>query len=81
MVWVAGIDNANAYASVLALLRGDSGLTQVLPVGASNGGLLLQVTYNQPLAGALAALETPNGHLAAAAQPHAGADASLQWTP
>lgn len=80
-VWITGITDANAYASALALLRGDPQLTQVLPVGASDGGLLLQVAYSQPLAGVLAALETPNGHLAAAAQPHAGADASLQWTP
>lgn len=81
MLWITGIDNAQAYASALALLRGDSQLTQVLPVGASNGGLLLQVAYSQPLAGVLAALEAPDGHLAAAPQPHAGADASLQWTP
>lgn len=80
-LWVGGIDSSHAFASVLALLRGDDQLHDVLPVGAEGDGVLLQIGYSAPLATVLTALETPNGHLAQAAQPHAGADASLQWTP
>lgn len=80
-LWVGGIDSSHAFASVLALLRGDDQLHDVVPVGAEGDGVLLQIGYSAPLATVLTALETPNGHLAQAAQPHAGADASLQWTP
>jgi hypothetical protein len=65
----------------LSLLRGDDQLHDVVPVGASGDGVLLQVGYSAPLATVIAALEAPNGHLAQAAQAHPGADASLQWTP
>ncbi|TAN05320.1 MAG: DUF2066 domain-containing protein [Rhodanobacteraceae bacterium] len=80
-VWVGGIDSTHAYASLLSMLRGDSQLQNVIPIGADHDGLLLQVGYSAPLATVLAALETPNGHLSQAVQPHAGADASLRWTP
>lgn len=80
-LWVSGIDSSHAFASLLALLRGDDQLHDVVPVGAEGDGVLLHVGYSAPLAGVLTALETPNGHLAQAAHPHAGADASLQWTP
>lgn len=80
-LWVAGIDSSHAFASLLAFLRGDSQLRNVVPVGADGTGVLLQVDFSQPLATVLAALETPDGHLAASPQPHPGADAALQWTP
>jgi hypothetical protein len=80
-LWVAGIDSSHAFASLLALLRGDPQLRNVVPVGADGTGVLLQVDFSQPLAAALAALETPGGHLAASPQPHPGADVALQWTP
>jgi hypothetical protein len=80
-LWVSGIDGSHAFASLLALLRGDDQLHDVVPVGAEGHGVLLQVGYSAPLATVLTALETPNGHLAQAAQPHAGADATLRWTP
>ena len=80
-LWVGGIDSTHAYASLLSTLRGDSQLQNVIPIGADHDGLLLQVGYSAPLATVLAALETPNGHLSQAAQPHPGADASLRWTP
>lgn len=81
MLWVTGVDSTDAYASLLAMLRGDSQLNNVIPVAASHDGLMLQVGYSAPLATILAALETPNGHLAQASQPHPGADASLRWMP
>ena len=81
MLWVGGVDGTHAFASLMSMLRGDDALHDVVPVGASGDGLLLQVGYSAPLAAVLAALETPNGHLAQAAQAHPGADASLQWTP
>lgn len=80
-LWVGGIDSSHAFASLLGLLRGDDALRSVVPVDATGDGVLLQVGYSAPLATVLAALEAPNGHLAPAAQPHAGADQSLQWTP
>lgn len=80
-LWVGGVDSSHAFASLLALLRGDSQLQSVVPIAAEADGVLLQVGYGAPLATVLAALETPNGHLAQAAQPHPGADASLHWTP
>ena len=80
-VWVGGLDSTHAFASLMSLLRNDDQLHDVVPVGASGDGVLLQVGYSAPLATVIAALEAPNGHLAQAAQAHPGADASLQWTP
>ncbi|HEU4855696.1 MAG TPA: DUF2066 domain-containing protein [Rhodanobacteraceae bacterium] len=80
-LWVGGIDSSHAFASLLALLRGDAQLDKVVPVAADADGVLLQVDYNAPLATVVAALEAPNGHLAQAVQAHAGADASLHWIP
>lgn len=80
-LWVAGIDSSHAFATLLATLRGADQLHDVIPVAAEHDGVLLQVGYSAPLATVLTALEAPNGHLAPAAQAHAGADQSLQWTP
>lgn len=79
--WVGGLESTHAFASLMSLLRGDDQLHDVVPIGASDDGVLLQVGYNAPLVTVIAALEAPNGHLAQAAQPHPGVDASLQWTP
>ena len=81
MIWVDGIQNSHAFASLLSMLRGDPQLQDVEPVAAQSDGVLLQLGYSAPLATVLAALEIPNGHLAQAAQAHPGADASLHWTP
>lgn len=81
MLWVGGLDSTHAFAALMSMLRGDDQLHDVVPVGASDDGVLLQVGYSAPLATVIAALEVPNGHLAQAAQAHPGADASLQWTP
>lgn len=80
-LWVDGIDNSHAFASLLSTLRGDNALHDVVPVGAEGDGVLLQLSFDQPLATVLAALETPAGHLAQDPQPHPGADASLRWVP
>jgi hypothetical protein len=80
-LWVGGLDSTHAFASLVSLLRGDDQLHDVVPVGASDDGVLLQVGYSAPLDTVLAALEMTNGHLARAAQAHPGADASLRWTP
>jgi len=80
-LWVDGIDNSHAFASLLSTLRGNTALHDVIPVGAEGDGVLLQLGFDQPLATVLAALTAPNGHLAMERQPHPGADASLRWMP
>lgn len=80
-LWVGGIDNSHAFASLLAVLRGDAALHDVIPVAASGDGVLVRLTSDLPLATVLAALTGPTGHLAPALQPHPGADAALRWTP
>lgn len=80
-LWIGGIDSSHAFASALAMLRGDSRLSHVVPVAAEHDGVLLQVDYSAPLATVLATLETPDGHLTQDASAHPGADASLEWNP
>ena len=80
-LWVDGIDNSHAFANLLSLLRGDNALQDVTAVGTEGDGVLLQLSFNQPLATVLAGLTAPNGHLSVEQQPHPGADASLRWTP
>jgi hypothetical protein len=79
--WIGGLDSTHAFATLMSLLRSDDQLHDVVPVGARDDGVLLQVGYSAPLATVVATLEAPNGHLAQARQAHPGADASLQWTP
>lgn len=80
-LWVEGIDNSHAFASLLSTLRGDSALQDAIPVAAADGGVLLRLTSDQPLATVLTGLTGPAGHLAQAVKPHPGADATLRWTP
>ncbi len=80
-LWVDGIDDSHAFASVLSTLRGDTALHDVIPVSAKGDGVLLQLGFDQPLAAVLAALTAPSGHFAMEQQPHPGADASLRWMP
>lgn len=80
-LWVDGIGDSHAFASLLSTLRGDSALHDVTPIGAQGDGVLLQVGFGQPLATVLAGLAGPGGHLVPATSPHPGADASLHWTP
>jgi hypothetical protein len=80
-VWVEGIENDHALATLLSTLRNDPSMSDVVPVGAKGDGVLLQLTSDQPLATALAAVAGPTGHLAPVAQPHPGADAVFRWVP
>lgn len=80
-LWVAGIDSSHAFASLLAVLRGDRDLHDVTPVGAAGDGVWLHLAFDQPLATVLAPLTGPAGHLVLEPQPHPGADASLRWVP
>lgn len=80
-LWIAGIDDSHAFATLLSVLRGEDALDSVSPVAAAGNGVLVRVDYEQPLATVLAALTGPGGHLATSLQAHPGADASLQWVP
>ncbi|MGH8118295.1 MAG: DUF2066 domain-containing protein [Rhodanobacteraceae bacterium] len=80
-LWVGGVANSHAFASLLSTLRGDPDLSNVTPIEADGEGVLLQLTFDQPLATVIANLGGPTGHLAPAPQPHAGANASVQWVP
>jgi hypothetical protein len=80
-LWVSGISDSHAFATLLSILRGDPALHDVTPVAAAGDGVLINVDFEQPLATLLAALTGPGGHLTMAAQPHAGADVALQWNP
>jgi hypothetical protein len=81
IVWVEGIENDHALATLLSTLRNDPAMSDVIPVGAKGDGVLLQLTSDQPLATALAAVAGPTGHLAPVAQPHPGANATFRWVP
>jgi hypothetical protein len=80
-LWVAGISDSHAFATLLSTLRGDDALHDVTPVAAAGDGVLISVGFEQPLATVLAALTGPGGHMTMAMQPHPGADATLQWVP
>lgn len=80
-LWVDGIDDSHAFASLLSTLRADTSLHDVVPVAAEGDGVLLHLGFDQTLATVLAGLTGPDSHLTVAAQPHQGAGASLHWTP
>lgn len=76
--WVDGIDSAADFATMLGTLQQSDQLHDVTPIAAQGDGVLLQVTWNAPLADVLNALGS-GGHLQAAPA-HPGADASLHWS-
>jgi hypothetical protein len=80
-LWVDGIDNSHAFTGLLAVLRADDALHDVVPVAAEGDGVLLSLGFDRPLATVLADLTGPAGHLTMERQPHPGADASLRWVP
>lgn len=80
-LWVDGIDDSHAFAALLATLRADPALHDVIPEAAKGDGVLLRVTSDRALADVLAGLGGAAGHLAPAAQPHPGADTALHWVP
>lgn len=80
-LWVGGVANGHAFATLLSTLRGDPDLSNVTPVEADGDGVLLQLSFSQPLATVIANLSGPTGHFVPAPQPHAGANASVRWVP
>jgi hypothetical protein len=77
-LWVSGLHSALDYASLLATLRADPSVQQVMTLGAQDNGVLLGVRASLPL-GALAASLAAGGHLLVQLEPHPGADANLRW--
>jgi hypothetical protein len=76
-LWVGKVASAQAYANLLAMLRGDPSVREVSTLAADNDGFLLAIKSSVPLS-ALAASLAAGGRVIQGA-PHAGADASLQW--
>lgn len=76
-IWVDGLNRATDFATMLSTLRQSPQLHDVMPIGAQNDGVLLQLDYDAPLPDVLSAL-VAGGHLQTAPA-HAGADASLHW--
>ncbi|WEN14691.1 DUF2066 domain-containing protein [Rhodanobacter sp. AS-Z3] len=77
-LWVSGLDNATAYANLLAALQNDPTVKQVQTVAAQNDAVLLDVQATVPIS-ALAANLAAGGHLLLQGEPHPGADANLRW--
>ncbi|MBU6248687.1 MAG: DUF2066 domain-containing protein [Xanthomonadaceae bacterium] len=77
-LWVDGVASAMDYAQLLNVLRGDPSVRKVSTLGASDGGVLLQVSSTLPLS-ALASNLAAGGRLLQAQTNHVGADASLRW--
>lgn len=78
-IWVDGLERAADFAAMLSTLRGSPQLHNVVPLGAHDDGVLLQLDYDAPLPEVLNAL-IAGGHLQAAPA-HQGADASVRWVP
>lgn len=78
-LWVEGLNSTSDFAALLSTLRRSPQLHNIVPVGAHNDGVLLQLDYDAPLATVLTTLISA-GHLQAAPA-HLGADASLHWAP
>lgn len=80
-LWVGGIADSHAFASLLSVLRADSALHDVTPIAADGDGVLLSLGLDEPLDTVLAALTGPGGHLVPDPQLHPGADAAVRWVP
>lgn len=76
-LWVTGVNSAGDYATLLATLRADPMVRQVVTLSADNDGMLLAMKTALPL-NALAGSLAASGRLLEGS-PHAGADASLRW--
>jgi hypothetical protein len=76
-LWVSKVESAQAYANLLAMLRANPVVRQVDTLAADNDGFLLGIKASMPPA-ALAASLAAGGRVIQG-EPHAGADASLQW--
>ncbi|WP_266171242.1 DUF2066 domain-containing protein [Dyella subtropica] len=76
-LWVSGVNSAMDYANLLATLRADPMVRQVVTLSAQGDGMLLGMKTGLPL-NALANNLAAGGRLLAG-DAHAGADASLRW--
>lgn len=76
-LWVGGLNSTSDFAALLSTLRQSPQLHNIVPVGAHDDGVLLQLDYDASLPIVLTALISA-GHLQAAPA-HPGADASARW--
>ncbi|WP_266157699.1 DUF2066 domain-containing protein [Dyella silvatica] len=76
-VWVSDVRSAMDYANLLAALRADPMVHQVVTLSAQGDGMLLGVKAGLPMT-SLAANLTADGRLLQA-DAHSGADISLRW--
>jgi hypothetical protein len=77
-LWISGLNSAIDYANLLAALRADPSVRQVVTLEAQNDSVLLSVKASMPLSG-LAANLAAGGRLLLQGEPHQGADANLRW--
>ena len=76
-LWVSGVASALDYANLLAMLRADPMVREVVTLSAQNDGMLFAVKTGLPL-NVMAGNLTAGGRLLEA-DAHPGADASLRW--
>lgn len=76
-LWVSGVNSAMDYANLLATLRADPMVRQVVTLSAQGDGMMLGMKTGLPL-NALANNLAAGGRLLQA-DAHTGADASLRW--
>jgi hypothetical protein len=77
-LWVSGLTTAMDYANLLATLRADPAVQQVLTLSAQGDGVLLGVKASLPL-NSLAANLASGGRLLLQGEAHPGAAANLRW--
>jgi len=76
-LWVSGVVSAQDYANLLATLRADPMVRQVVTLSAQGDGMLFAVKTGLPL-NVMAGSLTAGGRLLEG-DAHSGADASLRW--
>lgn len=76
-LWVSGVNSALDYANLLAALRADPMVRQVVTLSAQGDGMLFATKTGLPL-NVMASSLTASGRLLEG-DAHAGADASLRW--
>lgn len=77
-LWISGLSSAMDYADLIATLKQDPSVSQVITVEANNDAVLLRVKASLPISG-LAANLAAGGRMLLQGEPHAGADANLRW--
>ncbi len=76
-LWVSGVNSALDYANLLAALRADPMVRQVVTLSAQGDGMLFATKTGLPL-NVMASSLTASGRLLEG-DAHAGADASMRW--